>query len=129
MNYGGAITKDIGRLLELFSPSCTERETFDWLQNAVPDRAKWHKAHGVFGHIRAKSLRAERMGKAKLAAQYLFEEICAKTLYNLSGSSAPFDSDSPYWIVPNAIALARCMGIPEANVLACLTVQPAEPHA
>jgi hypothetical protein len=123
MNNRGSITEDISRLLDLFSSHCTERETLDWLRSAAVDRAKWHKAHGVFGQIRSKSLNAERSGNANLAAQYLFEEICVKTLYNLSGASAPFDSDSPYWVVPNAIAFARCVGIAEADVLACLTIQ------
>ena len=123
MNYRGSITEDIARLLDLFSSHCTERETLDWLRSAVMDRAKWGKAHGVFGHIRTKTLKAERSGNANLVAQYLLEEICAKTLYNLSGASAPFDSDSPYWVVPNAIAFARCVGIAEAEVLACVTVR------
>ena len=48
----------------------------------------------------------------------MFEEVCAKTLYNLCGSRAPFDPDSPYWIVPNAFALARALGIPGAKELA-----------
>lgn len=123
MNYRGAITEDISRLLDLFSSHCTERETLDWLRSAATDRAKWHRAHGVLNQIRSKSLKAERTRKANLAAQYLFEEICAKTLYNLSGASAPFDSDSPYWVLPNAIAFARCVGIAEAEVLACVTIQ------
>ena len=41
---------------------------------------------------------------------------------NLSGSSAPFDADSPYWIVPNAFALARRIGVDDADVLAVVAV-------
>lgn len=121
MNYGGAIIKDISRLLELFSLHCTERETLEWLRRAVSDRTKWVKAHGVFDQIRNKTLKAKRTGNASLSAQYLFEEICAKTLYNLSGAPAPFDSDSPYWVVPNAITLARHIGVSDAAVLACVS--------
>jgi len=126
MNYRGAITEDMSRLLELFSSSCTERESFDWLKNAVTNRAKWHEAHGVFNDIRRKTLKSERTGNGSLAVQYLFEEICAKILYNLSGASAPFDSDSPCWLVPNAIAFARRVGIAEAAVLACIASQSGE---
>lgn len=129
MNYRGAITKDLSRLIELLSSRCTDRETIDWLQRVALDRGKWHDAHGVFNHIRGKFLKAERKGNANEAAQYRFEEICAKTLYNLSGATAPFDSDSPYWIVPNAIAFARRVGIPDAEVLACVTLQGEEGHA
>ena len=54
------------------------------------------EAHALFRSIRTKTLEAERTKDAVLTAQYLFEEICAKTLYNMSISSAPFDPDSPY---------------------------------
>ena len=47
----------------------------------------------------------------------MYEEACAKTIYNLSNSSAPFDADSPYCIVPNAFALARHLGVDPKNVL------------
>ena len=121
MNYRGAITRDIAGLLDLLAPYCSDRETIDWLRTAVADQGKWHKAHGVFSHIRSKSLKAERSGKGREAAQYLFEEVCAKTLYNLSGASAPFDADSPYWVVPNAVAFARQVGLSEQEVMACVT--------
>ena len=52
-----------------------------------------------------------------LSAQYCFEEICTKTLFNLSYSSAPFDPDSPYWLVPNAFTFARALGIADSRVL------------
>jgi hypothetical protein len=74
-------------------------------------------------------LKAERTGNSNGAAQYRFEEVCAKTLYNPSGASAPFDLDSPYWIVPNAMAFARRVGIPEAEVLACVTLPGEERDA
>jgi hypothetical protein len=123
MNYRGAIIEDMARMFELFSSHCPERETFDWLQKAAADKGTWQKAHGVFSHIRNKTVKAERAGREAAATQYLFEEICAKTLYNLSGGPAPFDSDSPFWLLPNAIGLARCLGIPDADVLDCITIQ------
>lgn len=122
MNHRGAITNDIARLLDLLAPHCSDRETIDWLRTAVADKGKWHDAHGVFSHIRSKSLKAERAGKFREEAQYLLEEICAKTLYNLSGASAPFDADSPYWVVPHAVAFARHVGLSEQEVIACVTV-------
>lgn len=123
MNYSGDIVNDISRLLEFFRPYCADRETLDWLHSATTDRAKWQKAHGVFSHIRNKTLKAERQGNLPAVAQYLFEEICAKTLYNLSGASAPFDSDSPYWVLPNAIAFARQIDVSDAAVVACVSLQ------
>jgi len=127
MNYRGAIVADISKLLELFAPHCADRETLDWLCRAAADRGKWRDAHGVVNQIRSKTRKAERRGNAGALAQYLFEEICAKTLYNLSGPSAPFDSDSPYWVVPNAVALARQIGVPDATVLGCVSLQVPRP--
>jgi hypothetical protein len=58
------------------------------------------------------------IGRSPLEAQYLFEEVCAQTLYNMSGEPAPFDADSPYWIVPNALHAAKKMGIETSRVVA-----------
>ena len=102
---------DVEKLIELFAERCKDRETLDELTALAADRSRWSKAHGLFDRIRRKTLVAERAGDQTLTAQYVFEEICAKTLYNLSGESAPFDADSPYWIVPNAFALARRIGV------------------
>ena len=114
MNYRGAISSDLARLLEAFAPHCLDVETLNWLHRAAKDRARWQDAHGVFNHIRAKYLKAERKRNEKLMAQFLFEEACAKTIYNMSGMPAPFDADSPYWVVPNAISLARELGLSES---------------
>ena len=123
MNYRGAITTDIGRLLDLFGPYCHDRETLDWLRDATADQSKWRDAHRVFDHIRSKYLKSERKGDGSAAAQYLFEEICAKTLYNLSKSPAPFDPDSPYWVLPNAFSLAKWLGVSDTTVLGCISLQ------
>ena len=122
MNFGGSITKDLARLLDLLAPHCADRETFDWLRAAVDDKGRWRGAHGVYGHISNKQLTAERLGRKKESAQYRFEAMCAKTLYNLSGADAPFDADSPYWIVPTALAFARQSDVDERHVLSCVTL-------
>jgi hypothetical protein len=122
MNRGGRIVTDVEKLIELFAERCKDRATLDELASMATDHGRWAKAHGLFDRIRQKTLVAERAGDQILTAQYLFEEICAKTLYNLSGESAPFDPDSPYWILPNAFALARKIGIDDSEVLAVVAV-------
>ena len=117
MNQGGAIIADIERLLQLFAGRCDDRNTFDELLAMVRKRERWKLAHGLFQRIRHKRLAADKASNVVATAQYMFEEVCAKTLYNLSGESAPFDADSPYWVVPRAIALARTIGIEESTVL------------
>jgi hypothetical protein len=49
--------------------------------------------------------------------QYSFEDICAKTLFNLANTDAPFDSDSPYFVIPFALDLARAVGIEDEEVV------------
>ncbi|MBT9456997.1 MAG: hypothetical protein IV097_10290 [Burkholderiaceae bacterium] len=123
MNYRGSITTDIERLLELFSRHCADRDALDELLVVVRSPSQWHTAHGLFQRIREKTLAAERSRNGTAMAQRLFEEVCAKTLYNLSGEPAPFDADSPYWVVPNAIALGRLVGVAESAVLASVSLQ------
>ena len=82
----------------------------------VDDQRTWHAAHDLFDRIRDKTLAAERRKDERADCQYLFEEVCAQALYNLSDTDAPFDEDSPYWIVPNALSLARRLGIHESDI-------------
>jgi len=106
------------RLVEMFAARTTDRSTLDELQRMLADRDTWHEAHELFQRIRSKNLDAGRRGDARLAAQYSFEEACAKTLYNVTGRPAPFDADSPYWVVPNALATAQHLGIVERDIVA-----------
>ena len=117
MNYGGKVLNDMEALVRLLAPHCEDRTTIDELGVMLSDHRSWFKAHDVFDKIRRKALVAERAANQKLLSQYRFEEICAKTLFNLSGSNAPFDPDSPYWIIPNALAFGRRAGIPDAQVI------------
>ena len=122
MNRGGRIVGDMKSLIGLFADHCEDRQTLDELLVMIEDHGRWPKAHALFDRIRKKTLRAEREPTSALNAQYVFEEICAKTLYNLSGSAAPFDADSPYWIIPNAFALARRLGIDDDDILRVVAV-------
>lgn len=109
MNKLGGITiiDAMKRLTQIFAEKSADRSTLDELYQMAGDRGSWKRAKGLFERIRQKTLNAERKGDVKLGAQYAFEEACAKTLYNLPQSLAPFDADSPYWIIPNALVTAR----------------------
>ena len=108
-------------LLTFFSAKCSERSTLTELLSMSETQSSWGRGHALFQDIRKKTLAVERELKKtlqfrrkhfeRLASQYLLEEICAKTLYILSGYSAPFDADSPDWIVANAINLGNKFGI------------------
>ncbi len=108
--------KHLKLLIELFAPHCADHTTLDELYRMLDDRPSWSQAKDLFNRIRAKTLKAEKHKDSRADCQYLFEEVCAQTLYNFTGTRAPFDPDAPYWIVPNALSLARRLGIPETEI-------------
>ena len=118
MSYGGRIVDDITQLITLFAPRCSDRATLDELLAMAADHHEWQKGHDLFDRIRGKTLAAERANDISRVAQYLFEEVCAKTLYNMSYPRGPFDADSPYWIIPNALKFARALGARDSDVFA-----------
>jgi hypothetical protein len=105
----------IRQLLEIIATGVSDRDTLDELLRVIDDDRHWKEAHAMFRRIRRKRLRADASGDQRLIAQYCFEEICAKSIYNESdeSESAPFDSDSPFWVVPFVFNAARELGKPE----------------
>lgn len=81
------------------------------------DRTLRHRAHDLFGRIRKKTLAASRSKDAILESQYSFEEVCAKTLYNLGHNPGPFDPDVPFRIVPSALAFARFLDVADSQIV------------
>jgi len=110
------IAAQIAELIAAFEPACSDRETLAELQRISANPDLWSGSHGLFQRIRNKTLRAERERNEPAVCQYAFEEVCAKTLYNLSGSPAPFDADSSEWVLPNALGLAQRLGLSESSI-------------
>ena len=81
-------------------------ETNSWVIELVKDRRCWHTAHAVCDRVRRRNLEAIERKDHVAECQYCFEEVCLKSLYNETSPRDPFDADSPYWIIKNAIALA-----------------------
>lgn len=104
-------------LIDLFESHCEDTSTMSEIKEMVWESHRWPKAHALFVRIRRKTLMAEKSADKRAECQYLFEEVCAKTLFNMSRSNAPFDPDSPYWIVPNALSLGRAIGISDAKCI------------
>lgn len=110
------ITEVIVELVDKLAPYCDDTETLFRLKELVANRGEMRKAHGIFSHqIRPKTIKAMKRGDRRAECQYLFEEVCAKTIYNLSRAPAPFDPDSPFWILPNAVAFCRILGFEDAG--------------
>jgi hypothetical protein len=118
------IARHIIDLIILFKPHCAETETLNELATLADDSGRWIYAHALFSKIRGKSLSTKGTRNRRIGLQYGFEEICAKTLYNISDISPPysaeflppFDEDSPYWVLPFALTLAKELGIDASKV-------------
>jgi hypothetical protein len=104
-------------LIKLFGDHCTDKTTLNALADIVGDRDQWRESRALFYRIREKTLVAERSRDVSLSAQYHFEEICAKALYNFSGQPAPFDLDSAYHVIPAALTLAHALHLSGTLVL------------
>jgi len=101
--------------LSLFEERCGDKETLRKLITLANDKSRRKQAHALFGEIRKKNIAATKRDDQLAMAQYDFEEICAKTLYNLTNEPAPFDPDSPFWVLPRALKLGQMLGIIDAG--------------
>ena len=111
------IIEEIVLLLELFESKAPDKESNQLVRKFCEEKHRWIKAHGLHSTIRDRNLKAIKNGNNEKEAQYNFEKSVAKTLFNLTNSSAPFDSDSPYWVLKNAFTLARQLDIPEQKII------------
>ena len=101
--------------LAFFEGRCEDKETLRRLITLANDRSRRKEAHALFSEIRRKNLAAEKRNDKLAVAQYNFEEICAKTLYNLTCGPAPFDPESPFWVLPRALELGQMLGITDVG--------------
>jgi hypothetical protein len=122
MSSSATLSQSLTALTEIFLPHCADATTLRELRVLIGNRDDWESAHGLFQRIRKKTLDAERVNDTLRSAQYQFEEACAKTIYNVSGSPAPFDPDAPFWVIPNAISLAGRLGLSQIEVTSCVVV-------
>ena len=104
-------------LLDLFEEKAPDRDSNRLVWRFCNEKQKWINAHGLHSTIRDRNLKAIKQKNRAKECQYCFEEVIAKTLFNFTRSSAPFDPDSPYWVIKNALALAKEIGIPTEEVI------------
>jgi hypothetical protein len=110
-------------LIDLFLVRCTEKSTMEELKELLSNQNRWVKAHTLFDRIRRKTLDAVEHKNKLLASQYSFEEICAKTIFNLTDTNAPFDADSPFFVIPIALSFARALGIADEEFIRTIAPQ------
>lgn len=117
MGYEAAAQKQMLRLFVLFEPHVDDSKLHSSSAAIIADRAKWNQAHGQFTQVRQRMLKIEKKGIDRRAGYHLsFLEEALKTVFNESRSNAPFDSISPFFVVPLALQLASEIGLPLSEV-------------
>jgi hypothetical protein len=117
VGYEVRMQADILALLGLFRGHVPDTDTNGWVTELAADRDKWGDAHDLFDAVRTRNLVAIAAGDRVRECQYCFEEVCLQSLFNETDTTVPFDSCSPYWVIKNALALARVVGVPTQVVV------------
>src|ERR1035438_6072856 len=110
----------IRKLCELLMGKCRDTQTLQRIVDicsAVEQRReteRYWEARQLFDDIRHKY---RKDADAAEYWQYLFEEKCAKSLFNMARPPAAFDADSAFYIVPFALVLGRKLGILDEKIL------------
>ncbi len=115
------IIEEMKLMLDLFENKVPDKDSNRLVWKFCDEKQRWIKGHGLHSTLRDRNVKASKQGDKIKEAQYCFEEVVAKTLFNLTSSSAPFDPDSPYWVIKNALSLAKALKIPPEKVVEIIT--------
>jgi hypothetical protein len=118
VGYEARMQADILAMLELFRGRVPDPETNASVTDLAIDRNRWRLAHDLFDRVRLRNLKTIDSGDRVRQSQYCFEEVCLQSLCNETDTTVPFDSCSPYWVIKNALNLARAIGVPVQDVVA-----------
>lgn len=101
MNYTPDHAARALEIIERLSPFVTSRAEYQELVAVLRNPQRWKEAHALFSRIRVNiTLPFESHKKQDLDAYFVYvAENAAKTAYNCSGCSAPFDEDSFEWLL------------------------------
>jgi len=108
---------EIKLLVDLFESSAPDNESNRMVWQFCDDKQKWTEAHDLVSTLKEKNIKAIMQGDKIKEFQYGFEEAVAKTLFNLTTTDTPFDADAPYWVIKNALSLAKALNIPVEKVV------------
>ena len=108
---------EIQSLLHYFQDKVPDKESNRYAQKFANDTARWSSANTLFESIQEQRLSTVQEGNKSKERQYYFEQACAKTLYNITGPTDPFDPDSPYWVLKNALLLAKALEAPFEDIV------------
>jgi hypothetical protein len=101
MNYTAEHAARALEIVERFSPFVKPRAEYQELIAVLRNPQRWKEAHDLFSRIRVNiTLPLESHKKQDLDAYFVYvAENAAKTAYNCSKCSAPFDEDSFDWLL------------------------------
>ena len=121
--YTGVAQAQMLALAALFEDLVPDAEVHRHTGALIADTHRWSEAHRYFSEVRR---RLNESDDRLHQLQYSFAEACLKTVFNETPTKAPFDSISPFWVVPAALALATELTIPLEQVASCLTASQHE---
>jgi hypothetical protein len=101
MNYAPHHAAKALEIMRRLLPHVRERREYLDLIAILEKPTRWKDAHGQFTKIRTRiTLPNERKKRKDADASFAYVAECAaKTAYNCSGESAPFDEDSFEWLL------------------------------
>ena len=116
--------KCIARLLRLFTERVPDTQSNARVLELAITPQSWSAGHAVFGAVRDRLLEATDAKDRVREAQYSFEELCCKALYNATSARDSFDPSSPFSVGGAAVRLARAVGVPVEAVADILASEP-----
>ena len=99
-------------LLRLFAGRLPDAETNAHVFKLAETPTRWSAGHAVFDEVRRRRLAASKAKDEKRECQYCFEESCCQAMYNATEPADSFDPSSAFFVVAEALGLARVVGIP-----------------
>jgi hypothetical protein len=117
MGYEIEMQARIVALLRLFDECSPDKETHASVLKLVANEKEWPKAHDLFDSVRGLLLRSN---DSKTRAQYAFEELCLKTVFNETDTEMPFDVNSSFWLAGSAISYSRYVGVTVEAIIALI---------
>ena len=122
--YERQMGKLIADLLRLFAGRVPDTESNVRVAELSATPNRWSASHAVFDEVRQRLLAASSAKDKAREWQYALEESCCQAMYNATDAVDPFDPSSAFFVVPQALALARAAGVPLAEVVAVLAPEP-----
>jgi hypothetical protein len=118
--------QSIASLLRAFKGRVPDLESNGCVLALAEMPERWSAGHKVFDEVRRRLLSVMNTTDQVRQAQYYFEESCCQAMYNATSPPDEFDTCAPFFIAPNALWLARRLGMLEA-VLSELAPMSDEP--